>query len=103
MAIDNALIQTIKNVPFLFCVAKNPSTLPGESPVKSVNHARIQDRGVADDRTLAVVGQCLFRRRSWQERRLRIVEVLQCTPPEDILSAICREMVVDTGDEGIVI
>ena len=82
MTVDNTLIQTIEDVPFLIAVPHNASALAGKSPGSCVHHARIENCCVSQGETLAVVTQSRFRRRPRQERGLRIRQILQVTAPE---------------------
>ena len=50
-----------------------------------------------------MVGDGLFRRRPRQEGSLRVVYVLQASPPEQTVFAVRREVIVEPGNESVVV
>jgi len=103
VAVGDALIQPIEDIPFLVRISQDARALAGEAPVKGIHHAGCQNRGVTDHETLAVIRKGLFRGRAGQKRRLRIIHILQRASPEQTMLAIARQVVVHSCDEGVVI
>src|SRR4029077_2318303 len=55
----NPLVQTKELVPLLVGVADNPKALPGVSPMEGVDHGWVENDGVSQSKSFAVVGSCL--------------------------------------------
>src|ERR1700740_1155354 len=82
MAVIDALIQAIEDIPLLLCIPEESSALASETIVKRVHEARAQQRRVADHESFAVVSDGLLGRRTGKERRLRTKKILQRAAPE---------------------
>src|ERR1700716_1067161 len=82
VAVNNTLVQTVEDVPFLIAVPHKAGALAGESPGGRVHHGRAENGCVSQGEAFTVVRQSLLGRGSWQERGLRIRHILQVTAPE---------------------
>ena len=76
VTIDDALIESVENVPLRVRIADDSSALPREAPMEAVHGVRAQYRRIAHDKSLAVVIDDRFRWASGQKRGLRVVEIL---------------------------
>src|SRR4030081_1780489 len=103
VALGDALVQAVEQVPRLIRIAHDACALTRKCPAEVVNGRRAEDSRVAKGKPLAVVCDNLFRWGSWQERCLRVEYVLQAAPPEQGVIAVGSEVIIQSGDESIVI
>src|SRR5215470_2574243 len=103
MAVIDALIQSIKHIPLLLSVSDETGALSRKTPMEIVYDIWAQQRGVSEHETLAVIFDCLFRRRSGQERRAGVEQILQRSSPENRVLAIGGKVIVDASDKRVVV
>src|SRR6516225_2341792 len=103
VAVHDPLIEAIEEIPMLVGVSDKSGTLAGKSPVSRIDHRGPQYRRVSDNEALAVIRNGLLWRGTGQEGSLRIVQILQCAAPEKIVLPIATQVIVEPGDEGVVV
>src|SRR2546428_4848628 len=103
VAVCEALIKIVEHVPLLVRVPHETSALASESPMEGINHCGAENGGVSHNKSFAVVFHSLHRRCPRQEGLLWVEYILQSAAPKQSVLAIRGDVVIEAGDESVVI
>ena len=104
VAVGEAWREIVERVPLLGVgVPHETNALASESPMERINNCRAENRGVSHNKSFAVVYEGLLGRRPRQEGFLWVEYVLQSAAPKQSVLAISSKVVVEAGNEDVVI